>query len=443
MTNNQYGSSKASSALPSAANVLWMREMKNVADLEYWGLKPRSLSVRAWEFTAGASLAFVLLTGSRFAPGIGIGEIGLSISVLVGILRSIGNGKFLFYDDAWRLPVYALVYISLILFPITLVGVLAETPGTSMRDWFAYALSLIFVLSLRVGRADASFIGRAFLCTLAVILLYQYLYGGSLVWFSNRFTGGAKNPNQLALYCACAALVSIVAFERYWWRIISIGYFLVFGLLAKSDAYHAALAVVVALGAVSGVISRRHILSFGLLISLGAVVLVSAYGGVLDGFLGGEWKGADEGGERATLYVHGLMAWLHSPLSFFLGNGAGNFSGISRAFGGSEAHDTPIDLLTIGGLVGVIVLYWYPLRFAFQAYASRRVILLAFYGGLLIFSLFHFVARQPVWWFSIYIVSWSITRERELSRELALGPVGGATEDFSVSCTQRDRGRTG
>lgn len=371
-----------------------------------------------FELISGAAVSLTLLTSYRSDSGIGIGEIGLGFSTSAGLLRAVGFKRFQYSDDGWRMSALPLGYLFLALLPLTLIGMMAETPGTSMRDWIAYVLSFGFILSLRLGRADVALVGKTFLVTLAVILLYQYLNGGFLAWYSIRFTGGAKNPNQLALYCACAGMISIVAFQRVILQLISVAYFCLFGLLARSDAYHATLVAVMAFFIIKYILPRRYALQLGLPIGIGAMTLILVYGGELDQFFGTEWRGADEGGARLVLYLNGLKAWLDSPLSFFLGNGAGNFSGLFGPFGKSEAHNTPIDLLTIGGLVGVLIFYWYPVRFALQAYSSRRAVLFAFYAGLLVFSLFHFVARHPVWWFSIYVVAWTLSHERALRKEV-------------------------
>jgi hypothetical protein len=367
-----------------------------------------------YEAIAGVAVALTLLTNYRSDVGIGPGEVGLVLAIMIGSFRAAAYGRFRYSDDAWRMPCLLIAYAILALLPLTLIGLLAETIGTSLRDWVAYMLSFIFIMSLRIGRADIATMARVFLLTLAIILLYQYASGGLSAWYANRFTGGAKNPNQLALYCACAGLVSIVAFRWTLARLCCIAFFCAFGILARSDAYHAALAAVLATGLICLLVPWRYSFSLGLPLILGAMAMMVAYGSEIDQLAGVAWRGADEGGGRLILDLNGLEAWLNSPLSIILGNGAGNYSGLNGPFQLSESHNTPIDLLSIAGVVGLVVFYWYPVKFALQLYSDRRVALFAFYAGLLVFSLFHFVIRHPVWWFAIYAISWTVAREREL-----------------------------
>jgi hypothetical protein len=379
-------------------------------------MKIKGVKLGWYEALAGVAVALTLLTNYRSDMGVGPGEIGLVLAIMVGMFRAAGFGRFRYPDDAWRMPFLLIAYVVAILLPLTLIGLLAETIGTSLRDWVAYLLSFVFILSLRSGRADIALMGKAFLLALAIALLYQYMSGGLSAWYANRFTGGARNPNQLALYCACAGLISVVAFRWTLLRICSIAFFCVFGILARSDAYHAALAAVLVTGLICLLVPWRYSLSIGLPLILGTLALTVAYGGEIDQVAGVAWRGADEGGGRLILYMNGVEAWLSSPLSVVLGNGAGNYSGLTGPFQLSESHNTPVDLLSIGGVVGLLVFYWYPVKFAFQIYSDRRVALFAFYAGLLVFSLFHFVIRHPVWWFAIYAVAWTIARERQQLR---------------------------
>ncbi|WP_287598328.1 hypothetical protein [Thermomonas sp.] len=357
---------------------------------------------------AGVSVALTLLTGSRGDAGVGVGEIGLAVCILIGLLRSLGRPvrmerRFL------AMPHVLLIYGIFIMLPLTVVHFYAETPGSSMRDWLAYMLSFLFVFSLHQSKADLSLAGKFFLLALTGILVYQYFNGGISSWYSSRFTAGAKNPNQLALYCICGGVVAAASFKKKWVTGIFVGILFLFGLQSRSDAF-AAMALAVGFGfVVAYVVPRRLLVPLGLPLLLGGAALSVMYIGPLLDLVDVEWSGADEGGGRMTLYKNGLLAWLSSIHSFLIGNGAGSFSGLLGPFGKSEAHNTPIDMLTIGGVLG-LVFYIFPLKFMLDAYRERRLLLFSFIIGMVVFSLFHFVARQPVWWFALLCAAFFLRR---------------------------------
>jgi hypothetical protein len=105
-----------------------------------------------------------------------------------------------------------------------------------------------------------------------------------------------------------------------------------------------------------------------------------------------------------TLYANGFEAWTHSWWTLLAGNGAGVFSGEFGPFEGMEAHNTPIDTLTIGGVVGFVGLYWVAGRATLRAYANSQPLLFACTAGLLALSCFHFVGRHPIFWFTILVL---------------------------------------
>src|SRR5579872_6464486 len=73
-----------------------------------------------------------------------------------------------------------------------------------------------------------------------------------------------------------------------------------------------------------------------------------------------------------------------------------------------EAHNTPLDVFTQGGLIAVLGLTWLVAA-AFSLTCRRRLDgLTTLLCGLIIFSTFHLLIRHPIFWFAIAVclVAW-------------------------------------
>ena len=66
-----------------------------------------------------------------------------------------------------------------------------------------------------------------------------------------------------------------------------------------------------------------------------------------------------------------------------------------------EAHNTILDLLTQGGLVAVAAFIWLTGSVLFRAAAAQRPAIAALIVGLLVFSMFHYTLRHPIFWFGV------------------------------------------
>lgn len=365
------------------------------------------------EAFVGVCLAMILLTGSRFMNGIGPGEIGLAIYILTALVVWWANKFKIPNSDSFRLVKALLTYAFVFLLPVTIICIISDVQGTTFRDYVAYLLSFFFLFALSVRYARLEVVSRYFVYALILIVTYKYMFGGADSWYSDRFTAGAKNPNQLALYIVCAFLLVVLYFPNRIFKCCVIFILLFYGIKSLSDALHAYLAFVISALILTSLFPRKYFLpGMLLMLLLLSTIMFFEWHKILD-WAGVEWVSADEGDARVTLYIHGLQAWLSTPFSFLFGNGAGSFSGLSGPFGGSEAHDTPIDTLTIGGVIGLYLLFRHPVRFAVDAYQSKRALVFACGTGLLIFSLFHYVARHPIFWFAIFALAQSLDTSKQ------------------------------
>jgi hypothetical protein len=68
-----------------------------------------------------------------------------------------------------------------------------------------------------------------------------------------------------------------------------------------------------------------------------------------------------------------------------------------------EAHDTPLDLFTQGGLLAVLAFLWLMATTALQTYRARLDGLTTLLGGLTIFITLHLIVHHPNFWLAISI----------------------------------------
>lgn len=353
------------------------------------------------EVLVGLSLALISQTESRFSSGVGVGELGLLLCITFGLLKNFNRKMFVLGTPSQRYGIFFLIFVLASLFPVTLLNTIADVPGASLRDWLAYLFIALFLLMLANSRLDLGLIIKVFLFSFSALIIIQLLLVG---YETSRYKGGSHNPNQLALYVLCGiTLCSSVALGRKIKFTISC-ILLGFGVLSGSDAFGAASAVFCLSFFVIYVFPLKRFIPWGVIFSVLVLLLIIFWLPYVTEELVKEWNSADEGGSRIGLYEHGLTAWLSSPFSFFIGNGAGAFSGLDNEFGKVESHNTPIDALAIGGCLGLIIFYWFPIKTFIASYRYNLRFNFSFLASLLAFSLFHYVGRQPVFWFTMYIM---------------------------------------
>lgn len=110
----------------------------------------------------------------------------------------------------------------------------------------------------------------------------------------------------------------------------------------------------------------------------------------------------NQGSLRMALWKNGLLAMTESPL---VGNGPGAFSGIYDPFTGGEAHNSFIDWSASTGLLGITAYLLLVGGIMVRAWRSGHSTLLAAIVALMLFSAFHFVLRQPLFWFYLMFVA--------------------------------------
>lgn len=122
------------------------------------------------------------------------------------------------------------------------------------------------------------------------------------------------------------------------------------------------------------------------------------------------FNGDSNGGNRIIIWNNAIQAWLHSPI---VGLGPGSYSG-EDVFDGYEAHNTFLQILTQGGIVGGIVYIFFVFKMTKMTYVNTfllcGVISLIAYG----FGI-NDLRRTVLWFYFIlfYFISYKSKGEND------------------------------
>lgn len=253
-------------------------------------------------------------------------------------------------------------------------------------------------------------------------------------WYSVRFRGWARNPNQLALSLVAVPFCAAFLYARAKRLRARLGYLvlgvaaLVIGTTSLSDALMLAWAVGISLAlmvvwfeaarAPSASLPRVAFLRIGI---PALVFLALLAGGVrwysqIAETVQQMYAMGNQGAVRVNLWYRGFQAMLASPL---VGNGPGALSGDTAPFQGRESHNTLVDWGASTGLIG-IVLYlgmvtWVTVRCLRRGHGVLAVGVISFF----VFSCLHYVMRHPIFWYYLVAIE-------TLSRTSAPGPGAAA-----------------
>lgn len=377
----------------------------------------------SWEAFVAVSLVAILQTRLRFSVGFGLGEIGLAVFIGYTFLSLASPKRRLFIPVEFGYVWLYLLFVIGAMFPLTYVSDYLGIPGSSPRDLTAYFLCFLLAFTIVAGQLNIALLGLYYVTILIAVCTIQYTIGGSAAWFyGTRFTAGALNPNQLALYLMCGFVMLPILRIPVAWKWGCAGALLLFTIPTLSDALNVSVFAVMVLWTAMWLVPRNYFSPFVLFCALPVFVLIAALFSETDILhrIAGIWLSSDEGNGRGRLFSNGFAAFFSSPAVWPFGFGAGSFSGMLGPFGAMEAHNTFIDFLTIGGVAGTLLLYYVPIRTAWIAYSGGQRLLAAVILSLIVFSLFHFVARHPIFWVSLVAASYGLSN-RTSTRALGQG----------------------
>lgn len=417
------------------------------------------------------ALGLLLSSASELRPAgipIGPGEMLLITWMVVMLFREAGRlGSALTWALS-RLLVFWLLFAMALSLGMLAGYVLNDAHDSALflHDMMAYPL-LAVVSCLTVSGPNAGFRLHRVACLLAglgsVALAFQvglawgWVHSAAIdPWYWDRFRGWSANPIQLALLCAVLTLLSLHladAATGVGRRIAALACAILpiyVGRLTKSDSY--SLVLVAAIPIFLALKVRELPLSLGakltfqqaaawvvvlavplLLISilpLGSLIAAQAEGAAKaiskDGGKTSEqeaelrfqsWRAGIGRGLESAMLGLGPGPHLEIPLSLVTArkgeilpkyvdtppmNGTPNF----------EAHNTPIDLFTQGGLLAVVSLVWISATALLKSYTARLAGLTTLLCGVSVFGLGNLIIRHPLFWFTVALclVPWTGAR---------------------------------
>ena len=403
--------------------------------------------VNAIAFLFGAVLIFAQMTSLRGEASIGPLDIALVMMAVMSAVVSLTLARR--HDRlgekapvsgvyaAATSPVFLYGAISALVIMISLAlnfqrpAASTESLSTAALPFFANSLVIAgFVLTLYHKSATALLYGFV-TASLMIGAFYVlgYLTQNADMLYEARSKGLALNPNQTALQALATLLVLITALVKIppdhkflmAGAIAAIPLTMIYGLGTGSDSLILCLPGVLASAGIIVmdrlrvklwvVIVSGLVLGTGFLVAL-AIAIPGIFGGV-GRSLQAQFAQGSQDTDRQLLWQHGMAAWSDSP---WFGHGPGAWSGIGGPYQGLEAHNSLIDWVTIAGAVGfvpiliiVISAFRFPRRF--------RLFRITGLLTLIIFTLFHFTFRLPIFWLAVAVLvspffSWADAADR-------------------------------
>ena len=364
------------------------------------------------EIFLGLGLGFGFMTKLRFFGPVGVSEILILLTILL-LLKKYHKALFSFTKDLKGFIKGYLFFSIFIVSPIVTavyytLSDLNTMPYYLISFGMGWMLSFLLVVAIRDG-FDMAKTTLWFALVFVLGNIIVMIFFPSLQDESIRFSGVAKNPNQLLFYGSSLSLLLVIYQKKLAFFLLpAITYILI---KSGSDAYVLTLFVtVVAYIYLMIFFSKKF--AFGLNILINFIIftsillyVVEIYGDVLVAL----WSKADEGGARIALMKNALTVALHSPL---FGYGVGSFSGISAPYGRWEAHDTFLDFAMQFGFFFPIITYGLMFGYFFKSVKFGNFFVSGFILAFIVASMFHFTGRHFNFWVELAIFYYYIFYEK-------------------------------
>jgi len=245
-------------------------------------------------------------------------------------------------------------------------------------------------------------------------------------WEWDRLRGWSHDPNQLGLAAALLTLISVHVADTASTRVKMITAtacaMLAFsvGVLTKSDSFNLGL---LAAGAAflliksslwvatfkRGLTFRAAFVSLALLglpvLAVGAIPLAPAAADLLQAKSDALYQENDQGDLRFHLWAEAIEKGMDAAM---LGLGPGPHLTRTKSWKFSpptkfEAHNTPLDLFAQGGLLAIFALGLLYASLLLATTKAKLPALAALSCAIVVFSMFHFIIRHPIFWFGVVL----------------------------------------
>ncbi|KST63637.1 O-antigen ligase family protein [Mastigocoleus testarum] len=382
------------------------------------------------------AVGIALTTATQLRPGsipIGVGE-AMLVSWILFVLLNISITKRHFITPITK--AFFLFWMTIFIalgFGFWIALSIDFASPEFLHDLLAYVFSFILGIALTTSIYSKEDVERTVILlisfsafTLLSILLVPAIFPFFSPWqYGVRFKGWAENANQLGLLLSgfpFFALYFLIKSNNHQQRIfytsIIISIFIV-GIETDSDSLFLGWFMGILLIASWGIykfllnfISSKKDISIvrfakkqALILLVIIVLLLIAFllYEKVSGVIGELYNKNSQGSLRVTLWTNGIIAMLHSPL---FGLGPGPHSGETLdSLGTIESHNTFVELASASGIIGLIALIALLVWITSKAWRSGSIVMNAAFISLMGHSLFHYVLRQPIFWFDLFAIA--------------------------------------
>lgn len=351
------------------------------------------------EIILGVSLGTGYMTSLRFLGPIGISELLMFLFISILVINNIKK-TFIFPDNEYgKIKLFMLSTVTVV-FPL-FTGIFYFF--SEMGSEPIYILSFIagcFLSFLLAENINNKINMHNVTLWFAITFIFANIVFSQVnpdVLSTVRYSGAAKNPNQLVFYATSLTLL-LVIYNKFAALICS-PFILYFMLRVGSDAYILSLYVSAILFFIFYFLflinlNKKLKITFLLFVTLTILVISST---LYSQEIKNLWLNADEGNSRTTLMYNALIASIKSPL---FGYGAGSFSTFDFN-NNAEAHNTFLDLAMQFGFLFPIIIYYIFIKYFLYKFEQKKSLECAFFIAFIISGLFHFSGRHFVFWVEI------------------------------------------
>ncbi|WP_342432782.1 O-antigen ligase family protein [Neobacillus sp. FSL H8-0543] len=359
-------------------------------------------------------ILFFGFTSLRFGM-FGVGEV---ILLYLCIVQIMGQQAILVSSKKHVFSLFWIIYIGIITFGYAVNIFLEISPQSVSFDYRAYIVILFLCFTFESFFKRSSFANLysllrfIYFCGLFVVGILYFIYlQGTRVLFgfyltyggSDIFSPFANDYHQFAYFVAPLPFIGLYilskekSFSYKLFALLGIVLSISIGLSTTSSTLVSAWVITTLVFCILkvGDLIKKQNNSFSIMIALVCLIIIILflnYDKILV-FINDFFEGDTNGENRIIIWRSAIEAWQHSPI---FGLGPGSYSG-AHVFGGYEAHNTFLQILTQGGIAGGIAYILLVLKISKTTYLNTFILCAVI--SLLIYGFGINDLRRTVLWF--------------------------------------------